>query len=266
MATRTQYGKTWWGKAWLNALSACDYTNRLPRGKTYCNSGYVLDVNLNSKTHEIEAVVQGSVYPYDIRIKLPTFTETQIHSLIEAVKKREDLLARLLDKELPPEINDLCLSLGLKLFPSSSRDIEMDCSCPDWASPCKHIAAVIYWLSREIDRDPFLIFALHGLYLLDALQAQGLEVKEVTEDRPTTLQSLSAIVNDIELPQCSEDFGLTSLPLTPLPVIGKKIFSLLPEQFSLSNEKNFRAKLLELIRKNDQKARRLFSFTGLFEK
>lgn len=263
MATRTQYGKTWWGKAWLNALSACDYTNRLPRGKTYCNSGHVLDVNLNSKTHEIEAVVQGSVYPYDIRIKLPTFTETQIQTLIETLKKREDLLARLFDKELPPEINDICLSLGLKLFPSSSRDIEMDCSCPDRAIPCKHIAAVIYWLSRQIDKDPFLIFALHGLYLLDALQAQGLEVKEVTEDRPTTLQSLSAIANDIELPQCSEDFGLTSLPLTPLPVIGKKIFSLLPEQFSLSNEKNFRAKLLELIRKNDQKARRLFSFIGL---
>lgn len=261
MATRTQYGKTWWGKAWLNALSACDYTNRLPRGKTYCNSGHVLDVNLNAKTHEIEAVVQGSVYPYDIRIKLPTFTETQIQTLIETLKKREDLLARLFDKELPPEINDICLSLGLKLFPSTSRDIKMDCSCPDRAIPCKHIAAVIYWLSREIDRDPFLIFALHGLYLLDALQAEGLEVKEVTEDRPTTLHALSAIVNDMELAQCSGDFKLTSLPLTPLPVIGKKIFSLLPEQFSLSHEKNFRAKLLELIRRNDQKARRLFFLT-----
>lgn len=263
MATRTQYGKTWWGKAWLNALSACDYTNRLPRGKTYCNSGHVLDVNLNAQTHEIEAVVQGSVYPYDIRIKLPTFTETQIQTLIETLKKREDLLARLFDKELPPEINDICLSLGLKLFPSSSRDIEMDCSCPDRAIPCKHIAAVIYWLSRQIDKDPFLIFALHGLYLLDALQAEGLEVKEVTEDRPTTLHALSAIVNDMELVQCSGDFKLTSLPLTPLPVIGKKIFSLLPEHFSLSNEKNFGAKLLELIRRNDQKTRRLFFLTEL---
>lgn len=80
MARREQYGLTWWGKEWLRALSACDHDNRLPRGKTYCNKGNVLQVDINPETFAIEAVVQGSVMAYEVRIQLERFSSDKVEN------------------------------------------------------------------------------------------------------------------------------------------------------------------------------------------
>ena len=47
-------------------------------------------------------------------------------------------------------------------FPEQRRDLQMSCSCPDSAVPCKHLAAVYYVLAEWLDRDPFLLFELRG--------------------------------------------------------------------------------------------------------
>ena len=64
---------------------------------------------------------------------------------------------------MPQDIEEVFHQAGLSLFPERSRDLETDCSCPDWSNPCKHIAAVYYLLGEEFDRDPFLIFKLRGM-------------------------------------------------------------------------------------------------------
>jgi uncharacterized Zn finger protein len=48
------------------------------------------------------------------------------------------------------------------LFPSPG-EIEFDCSCPDWASMCKHIAATLYGIGARLDEDPTLFFTLRGV-------------------------------------------------------------------------------------------------------
>lgn len=72
--------------------------------------------------------------------------------------------------QLDPAVLDIATECGLKVFPSTWRDLSMKCRCPDWAVPCKHLAAVIYKVSEEIDNDPFLVFKLHDLDLLEEAQ------------------------------------------------------------------------------------------------
>jgi uncharacterized Zn finger protein len=97
----------------------------------------------------------------------------------KATASRAVFLARLLAGEMPREIEDAFAATGLSLFPATSRDLDTECSCPDWENPCKHIAAVYYLLAEAFDRDPFLIFAWRGrpravlLAELRALRGQG---------------------------------------------------------------------------------------------
>ena len=82
---------------------------------------------------------------------------------IARLASRADLVTRLLLNEMPDTIEETFGGLGLHLLPHSERDFVTDCSCPDWANPCKHIAGVYYLLASSLDRDPFLLFELRGL-------------------------------------------------------------------------------------------------------
>lgn len=260
MARREQYGLTWWGKEWLRALLACDHDNRLPRGKTYCNKGNVLQVDINPETFTIEAVVQGSVMAYEVCIQLERFSSEKVEKLIDSLRTRSDLVARLLDNELPSQLASICSDLGLKLFPSTSHDLQCSCSCPDSARLCKHIAAVIYWLSRAIDSNPFLIFTLHGVQLVEKLKQAGLNASKAVEDRAVTLQEVASFVDDLEFPNRQSPFNLRNFPLKSLEYTGEKIFTLLPSVFTLGNSKNFPHELMGALRLNANKSRALLVF------
>lgn len=69
--------------------------------------------------------------------------------------------AALLEGELLPEVAGDVLAVGLDLLPGAG-EVQPRCSCPDWADPCKHAAAVCYLVADELDRDPFLLFTLRG--------------------------------------------------------------------------------------------------------
>ena len=167
-ATRKAYGTTWWGKQWLQALTNIDYSNRLPRGKTYANKGLAHGLELQGNT--ITANVTGTQpKPYRIRITVPAFDTDTRERLLRVVTDNPLFLSKLLNRELPPELNEACLAEGVHIFPRRWDDLKGSCSCPDWAVPCKHIAAVLYLVANEIDKNPFVVFDLHGLDLVAAL-------------------------------------------------------------------------------------------------
>jgi len=160
-----QYGKTWWGQQWLNSLSKIDNSNRLPRGRTYANKGAVKNIEI--ETNAISAKVQGSApRPYKVMVSVPIFTNNQKQELLEAILGNPTLLAKLLNRELPQELAKFAEEKNIPLFPKSWRDFPMKCSCPDSAVPCKHLAAVIYIIANEIDKNPFLVFQLHDFDVL----------------------------------------------------------------------------------------------------
>ncbi|MEN8121460.1 MAG: DEAD/DEAH box helicase [Bacteroidota bacterium] len=170
------FGKTWWGEQWLNSLSDIDYSNRLPRGRSYARNGYVKEINI--KDNSVKAKVRGSRRtPYKVEVTVPKFNQAQKDILINLIKDNPLLLSQLLNRELPPELNDIAKKNKIDVFPSSWKDFDMSCSCPDWAVPCKHIASVIYIISAEIDKNPFIVFQLHGLDIFKELEKVGLPVE-----------------------------------------------------------------------------------------
>jgi len=185
----TQYGKTWWGQEWLKSLAHIDYDNRLPRGRAYANKGAVL--MLATSGNVTYSRVQGSRRtPYRVTLGVPEFTHLQKENFLDELVKDPYLVSMLLKRDLPSSIINVINRLKLPLFPTTWRDLEMECSCPDWAVPCKHIAAVIYTMSLEIDRNPFTLFELHGLDIPKALESRQIVLPATARDTVPLINNL----------------------------------------------------------------------------
>jgi len=165
-----QFSRTWWGQRFIAALEEFTDPARLGRGRSYASGGRILEYTLARGT--VTARVRGSINPYFGVYKEPiyrtTITIKAISSAdwtkaIRQIASRADLVTKLLMNEMPDTIEDAFSGLGLHLLPHSERDFVTDCSCPDYANPCKHIAGVCYLLASALDHDPFLMFELRGL-------------------------------------------------------------------------------------------------------
>jgi len=184
-----QFGKTWWGEHWLRSLENVDYDNRLPRGASYARNGYVKEVKI--KENMINAKVAGSrPSPYKVNLIVPPFFDDQVEQLMTKIIERPALISKLLNRDLDPEILTIAEEVGLKVFPKQWTDFKMQCSCPDWAVPCKHLAAVIYMVSREIDNNPFLVFEIHKVNLLDELKKRGIFIADQKKTEIPLLRNL----------------------------------------------------------------------------
>lgn len=154
-------GNSWWSKRWLQALEAYGWQNRLQRGRIYAREGHVLKYRISKGL--IEAEVQGArLKPYTVSIGMPQLTGPEWDKVIEVIAGQALFNAKLLLGEMPGQIEDAFQAAGVSLFPSSGAGLRTECSCPDEANPCKHIAAVYYLAGQEFDTDPFLIFTLRG--------------------------------------------------------------------------------------------------------
>ena len=161
-AGRRPFGTTWWGRAWVDALEgrASLDPNRLPRGRTYARGGAVGDLVLAAG--QITAPVQGSrVTPYRVTVRVRTFDDAGWAAVLDAFASAIGHTAALLDGELPPEVAADAAGAGYDLLPGPG-EIQPRCTCPDWADPCKHAAAVCYLVADALDADPFGIFVLRG--------------------------------------------------------------------------------------------------------
>ena len=168
----TTYGKTWWGQQWLGALKQIDCSNRLPRGASYARNGMVRRITFADNV--ISAKVQGSCRtPYSVTIRLPKFSDSEIDKFVRLICEKPVVLSKLFNRQLDESLAQMAEKAGIPLFPTKWTDLKMRCSCPDWAVPCKHLAAVIYKVSMEIDNNPFLVFSLHGVDLMAELVNRG---------------------------------------------------------------------------------------------
>ena len=168
-STRGQIGQTWWSQRFIEVLEAIGMGSRLQRGKNYARRGQV--ISLEVAPGLANAQVQGSrARPYRVRIGITAFDKGQ-WSQIEGVLAEDALFAAaLLAGEMPSDIEDIFDGVGLSLFPGRARELSMDCSCPDDAVPCKHLAAAFYLLAEAFDEDPFVILAWRGREREDLLE------------------------------------------------------------------------------------------------
>jgi uncharacterized Zn finger protein len=156
-------GESWWTRRWLANLESFgwEYQSRLARGRSYARGGHVLQAEV--RAGGVTAQVWGSApRPYHVQIRLQPLSGAAWDSTIAALAERAAYVAKLLAGEMPQDIEQIFAAAGAHLFPESPGVIESSCTCPDWANPCKHVAAVHYVLASNLDAQPFLLFQLRG--------------------------------------------------------------------------------------------------------
>ncbi|HXM54232.1 MAG TPA: SWIM zinc finger family protein [Candidatus Dormibacteraeota bacterium] len=158
---RGDIGETWWSQRFIAILESFGFGSRLERGRHYARRGQVLDLSVAAGV--VEARVQGSrPKPYRVRLGVETLDERDWARAERAMSAKAVFAAKLLAGEMPREIEEAFAACKLSLFPTSAAQLSSACSCPDWASPCKHVAAVFYLLAETFDRDPFQVFTWRG--------------------------------------------------------------------------------------------------------
>jgi uncharacterized Zn finger protein len=160
-STRGEIGATWWSERFTTVLNDIGMQSRLQRGRRYARAGQVMALDVDAGM--VTARVQGSrARPYRVRIGITAYGKVEWAKLERALADNAWYAAKLLTGEMPDDIEDVFSGLGLPLFPASAAELSMDCSCPDWEIPCKHLAAVFYLLAEAFDDDPFTILAWRG--------------------------------------------------------------------------------------------------------
>ena len=165
---KRQVADTFWGKAWCDNLERyADFANRLPRGRAYLRNGSVLDLAIAGG--RVEAYVAGSEL-YRVTIGIVPLKKTRWRHLVARCTGRIGSLVGLLRGELSDDVLAVLTHAKDGLFPEP-REMTLDCSCPDWAGVCKHIAAVLYGVGVRLDARPELFFVLRQVDQLELLSS-----------------------------------------------------------------------------------------------
>ena len=221
---RGAIGESWWSRRFIAVLESFALGSRLTRGKNYARAGQVLALEVGVGT--VSASVQGSrVRPYRVHIGLTPFTD-RVWSRVERALAAQALFsARLLAGELPGEIERVFADAGAPLFPTALHELEMSCSCPDFAVPCKHLAATFYLLAEAFDADPFQILYWRGRDR-DAILGRLRELRTGSPrptDAPVPVAAVAGAALALEglagADEAPDRFWLSPVPLTGPPAV-----------------------------------------------
>ena len=232
---------TFWGKSWCEHIEFfSDYENRLPRGRTYVRNGSVC--HLLIKKGKLSAIVAGSSL-YNIEIDIQPLP---IEKWLEIKKKCSGQIGsilELLSGQLSDSVMNVVCHREQGLFPLPG-EIKVSCSCPDWATMCKHVAAVLYGVASRLDHSPGQIFLLRGVNHEELIDISSTISKAIEKGMPTRNRIAESSLEDV--------FGIEIENKTSLKT-------------TLSNEKTSSAptqlkrKAIKLKTKNQQKT---MPFTG----
>jgi len=195
---RGKFVENWWADRWIKALRVLMDSGRLSRGRSYARRGQVIEINV--EPGHVSARVQGSRYrPYKVSIKLQPLSNRRWNKVFDALAEQAIFAAQLLSGEMPVDIEQVFDAVNVSLFPAARGDLKTDCSCPDWANPCKHIAAVYYLMGERFDQDPFLLFELRGrskdevIAALRERRVQGMETVNETNYVPDGIEAVEMV-------------------------------------------------------------------------
>ncbi|MBI5525187.1 MAG: hypothetical protein HY897_02555 [Deltaproteobacteria bacterium] len=185
---------TFWGKAWCDNLERySDFANRVPRGRTYVRNGSVVDLQI--APGEVKALVSGSEI-YKVAVKVAAVPNTRWASICTDCAGAIDSLVELLQGRFSKGVMERICQQKTGLFPAPA-EIDFSCSCPDWASMCKHVAAVLYGIGARLDERPELLFKLRKVDEKDLIAKAGrglpLSKKGPAEDKVLAANGLSEL-------------------------------------------------------------------------
>ncbi len=183
-----QIAATFWGRAWCDNLeSYSDFANRLPRGRTYVRNGSVIDLQVSGGL--VEALVQGSAL-YKIAVRFRPLAAPRWKAFKQRAAGKVANLLDLLQGRLSKDILGDITARESGLFPSP-KEIDLNCSCPDWADMCKHVAAVLYGVGARLDERPELFFTLRGVDMQELVTAASATAAAPVTGVPTADPALA---------------------------------------------------------------------------
>jgi uncharacterized Zn finger protein len=196
-----KFVQTWWADRWIKALTPLMDSARLSRGQSYARRGQALDIQVTPG--KVNSRVQGSrPKPYKVNIQLQPLSDRQWETVLDALAEQAIFAAQLLNGEMPPDVEEVFQAVKVPLFPAKRGDFQTNCSCPDWANPCKHIAAVYYLLGERFDQDPFLLFELRGRSKEQVIAA--LRERRAAEAGPVPASYAADTIEVVEAPSLAE--------------------------------------------------------------
>jgi uncharacterized Zn finger protein len=199
--------RSFWGKAWCDNLeSYSDYGSRLPRGRSYLRNGSVLDLRMEAGV--VNALVAGSDL-YRITINIKPVQKAAWKSLKRECSGQVGSLMDLLQGRLSAGVMELMTRRATGLFPKPA-EINLDCSCPDGAAMCKHVAATLYAVGSRLDESPEMLFALRGADHMELIDA-------ATESVTANASSAADVLDALSGANLAEVFGIEIEPLEPIP-------------------------------------------------
>jgi uncharacterized Zn finger protein len=174
IAGRTIAG-TFWGEAWCDNLERySDFANRLPRGRTYVRNGSVVDLQVAPGS--VAALVSGSTV-YDVKVTVAPLARARWNAICRDCSGAIDSLVELLQGRFSTSVMTRLCEQRTGLFPSP-KEIIFSCTCPDWASMCKHVAAVLYGIGARLDHQPELLFTLRKVDQQDLIANAGSDLSK----------------------------------------------------------------------------------------
>src|SRR5688572_13308405 len=196
--------RTFWGEAWCDNLERySDFANRLPRGRSYVRNGSVVDLRVEPGS--VKALVSGSRM-YEVKVTVGPVAPARWRAICKDCSGAIDSLIELLQGRFSRGVMTRLCEENSGLFPSP-KDILFTCSCPDWASMCKHVAAVLYGIGARLDHQPELLFALRKVDQQHLIASAGSDLSR-TAARPA---GAKVLVSD----DLSEMFDIEMAPATP---------------------------------------------------
>lgn len=204
---RGAIAKTFWGKAWCDNLEHySDYANRLPRGRTYVRNGSVIDLHIANS--DVQAKVMGSSL-YSVKVTVAEVAAKHWQAIGADCAGSIDSMVALLQGKLTKPVMERICKPQTGLFPAP-KDIRFSCSCPDSASMCKHIAAVLYGVGARLDQQPELLFKLRQVDAKDLVAQAGASLPKGKHT-----PAASKVLDDSEL---ADVFGLELDEAVAVPV------------------------------------------------
>jgi uncharacterized Zn finger protein len=226
-ASRGAIAKSFWGKAWCQNLERySDYSNRLPRGRTYLRNGSVIDLTIGPG--EVTAQVMGSSL-YRITVSISEVAGAHWQSIARDCARSIDTLVELLQGQLSNSVMERITRPGTGLFPSPT-EISFSCSCPDSAAMCKHVAATLYGIGARLDSAPELLFGLRKVDAKELIARAG--------EGGTPVQKLPGAGRILDSSKLADVFGIdfgAADPKSSHEPIGKKRKSVAPRKAKSAN-------------------------------
>lgn len=210
------HAETWWGERWIDALYRFGWKGRLRSGQIYAQEGRVEALEI--EPGRIKAKVAGTaVDPYTVTVALRPLSDVDWDLVSEIMSCQALYTAQLLAGEMPPEVEEVFQAARAPLFPRHKEDLRAHCNCPDFANPCKHIAAVYFAAAQSFDRDPFLLFSLRGRtkeQFLAAIRAQRAAEAQAIASMALDHQD-AASLEPVRFYQAGEELDSVAIAIAP---------------------------------------------------